>query len=196
MALQSIEFNIDDIRDRINRIYNQSNGSINDFMNISNYQFTFSIDLPWAISEDGYPNQNGILAKTTQLSEGGQIIVNIYYEKLVQTINLIFNNFYNLNIANRVCDLYIEFLIAHELAHVSQLIQNRPHFLAARDEEDGILEWNRSYEIEADNRATDYMRHMYNENGNLIGLIGRAIHENFVNNTEMIRGFINQVNLQ
>lgn len=36
MGLQSVELNIDYIRDRINRIYNQSNDHIKEFMNINN----------------------------------------------------------------------------------------------------------------------------------------------------------------
>lgn len=193
MALQSVEFNIDDIKDRINRIYNQSNDRIKEFMNINNYQFVFSTDMPWAVTDDGHPDSRGCLGKTILLFESKQIIVNIYYQKLTQTINLIFNNFYNRDIANRVCYLYIEFIIAHELAHVSQLIQDRPSYVAAREEESEVPEWDRSCEIEADNRATDYMRHIYFENGNLIGIIGREIHVNLVNNIMNIQELINQI---
>lgn len=193
MALQSVEFNIDDIRDRINRIYNQSNDRIKEFMNIQNNQFAFSADIPWEVTNDGYPDSKGCIGKTILLLKSEQIIVNIYYQKLAQTVNSIFNNFYNRNIANRVCDLYIEFIIAHELAHVSQFTLNRSFYVSVREEESGIPEWNRSYEIEADNHSTDFMRHKYLENGNLIGVIGREIHVHSVNNIMMIHELISQI---
>lgn len=89
MALQSVEFNINDIRDRINKIYNQSNDRIKEFMNIKNNQFSFSKDMPFEVTTDGYPESIGYIGKTTLSSENEQIIVNIYYQKLAQTINLL-----------------------------------------------------------------------------------------------------------
>jgi hypothetical protein len=193
MALQNLEFSTEDIRNRINRIYDQFNDRIKEFMNISNHQFAFLSDIPWVISDDGYPDPSGILGKTILLSESGQIIVHIYFAKLTQTINQIFYNFYDFNIANRVCDLYIEFILAHEFAHVCQLVNNRPRYLATREEESGILECNRSYEIEADNCAAAYMIHTYSENGDLIGIIGRKIHVNSLHDGTMIRELMSQI---
>ncbi|APC40829.1 M48 family metalloprotease [Clostridium estertheticum] len=193
MSLHSVEFSTENVKKRISTIYNQSNGRIKEFMDINNYQFIFSLESPWAISDDRYPDPNGLLGKTSLLKESGQIIVNIYYEKLTQTLKFIFHNFYNFKRANRVCDLYIEFILAHELAHVGQFTQNKYKCLVAKEDESGVLEANRSYEIEADNIALDYMEDTYSEIGRYIGIIGRKIHVNSLNNATMIRELIEKV---